>query len=37
MFKDFKINIMEGVTISSLAMKLFLNKYYDNNRAFSPK
>lgn len=31
MFKVFKINIMEGVTISSLAMKLFLNKYYDNN------
>lgn len=28
---DHNINIMEGLTISSLAMKIFLSKFYDNN------
>jgi len=31
--EDYSININEGVTISSLAMKLFLSKYYKDNIA----
>lgn len=30
-FNDYKINMNESVTISGLAMKIYLNKYYNDN------
>ena len=30
-FKDYKINMTESITISGLAMKIYLNKYYKDN------
>ena len=31
LFNDYKINMTEAITISGLAMKIYLNKYYNNN------
>lgn len=30
-FRDYKINIKDSLTISGLAMKIYLNKYYNDN------
>ena len=31
MFGDYNINLMDALTISGLAMKIYLNKYYNGN------
>ena len=30
-YADYKLNLMDGLTISSLAMKLFIRRYYEDN------
>ncbi len=31
LFNDYKVNIKDAITISGLAMKIYLNKYYNDN------